>query len=233
MTQTLEKRIKYPRAAREEHNLIAQAIARGQNLPDDEWLIGAGSSDRQLPPDANGTELRETYFLAMQNNRACRMAFIKGQFEAAKVFARVAEKFERQHQRIKREMTKEVLKQKNSSVTQYNDGVTYWIEMDGIKFYFDLDLAWDGFELVVTNKDFFERITHTLEPDAAIWQDLSAWIYRMDIGGKGRKLDGDDMLIWREVRDNLDLRENIAANYPKLVQALEMIRCTLRTERGL
>lgn len=90
--------------------------------------------------------------------------------------------------------------------------------------------AEDGYSVTVANAHELESRTATRAGDQA-WRDLTRWIEdtseRREGKRQGRRQDDDDTLIYRDNEGTLRLRESIQDRYPRLVDALEVIRRSL------
>jgi hypothetical protein len=122
-----------------------------------------------------------------------------------------------------------------SAFNAANSALKYWIEIDGTKFTFQLEIVWAAGGQTLAIQTAINGIT-TIRMDGnqdSDWlkreEDLCRWIFEHDTGEtRGRKLAGDDTAIFRENGSSLSLRDAIETNYPHLVQAFEAIRQTLK-----
>jgi hypothetical protein len=238
--QTLKqtKKLKLSRDEKLEINLIAAAILSHQHVPEpreasEKNFLQAG---RQLPPHPRSSDMDFLYNQSIERYRACAQSVLDGEIHQARDHAIHARNQEKKLEKLMAEARANMRTERKFDKGSWNLSGTYWIEIDGTKFTFQLEIVWspNGKKLEVktainklnTRADMSELDVHELNQRHA---DLCRWILEHDTGNtRGRKLAGDDTAIFRENGSSLSLRDAIETNYSHLVQALEAIRQTLK-----
>ena len=235
MTQTLEPKTKYTRDQKLEINAIAQAIRCQQWIEEpreyDASFLMAG---RQLPAHPRSTEMDNLHNARMQAFQDCAIAVVKQDWKVAKARAQDAFAFERQLKELMDETRANMRTKREFDRGTWNSSGLYWLMLDGVKFTFELPIIWseDGKTLEVDRKIFagdgWTQINPQLETDG----DLCRWILDHDTGDtRGRRLEGDDCLIYREHGSSYIFRDAIELNYPHLPAALHAIAQTMKVQR--
>jgi hypothetical protein len=238
MMQTLPAKLKLSRDEKLEINLIAAAILSHQHVPEpreasEKNFLQAG---RQLPPHPRSSDMDMLFNASMGCYKDCAIAVVKNDFRNAQELAQNAFALERSLNDLMAEARANMRIEREFDKGSWNLSGTYWIEIDGTKFTFQLEIVWspNGKKLEVktainklnTRADMSELDVHELNQRHA---DLCQWILEHDTGEtRGRKLASDDTPIFRENGSSLSLRDAIETNYSHLVQALEAIRQTLK-----
>jgi hypothetical protein len=237
MTQTLPAKLKLSRDEKLEINLIAAAILSHQHVPEareqsEKNFLQAG---RQLPPHPRSSDMDTLHNLWLHHAKICIETVMNGDWKSAFNAANSALKYNKQLQKLMADARAEMKTKREFDKGSWNLSGTYWIEIDGTKFTFQLEIVWAAGGQTLAIQTAINGIT-TIRMDGnqdSDWlkreEDLCRWIFEHDTGEtRGRKLAGDDTAIFRENGSSLSLRDAIETNYPHLVQAFEAIRQTLK-----
>lgn len=238
MNQTLEPpKIKYSKDQKLEINAVAQAIRCQQWIEEpreyDASFLQAG---RQLPAHPRSTEIDNLHNARMRALQDCAIAVVMQNWKVAKTRAQDAFAFERQLKDLMDEARVNMRTKSEFDSGSWNSSGLYWLELDGVKFTFKLEIFWtpDGKTLEVFNSILNLNCAgdHDLNELNQRHFDLCTWILDHDTReARGRKLEGDDTLIYRENDGSLKLREAIDANYPHLPAALLATAKTMKVAK--
>ena len=246
MTQTLTMRTRYTKDQKLEINAVAQAIRCQQWIEEpreyDASFLQAG---RQLPVHPRSTEMDNLHNARMQAFQDCAIAVVTQDWKVAKTRAQDAFAFERQLKDLMAEARANMRTKREFDSGSWNSTGNYWLEIEGVKFTFKLEIVWGaqdqktktherlevhtpilGLNVGEINDQNFEALKQT-------HSDLCRWILEGDTGDtRGRKLPDDDTLIFREHGLSFILRDAIELNYPHLPAALHAIAQTMKVAKS-
>jgi hypothetical protein len=228
---TFRRRDPYTRDQRLEINLVARAIARGDTIPDPDMLpsrVASVSNPRQLAPDALSSDMIRAYMDEVRCAREAVRWLLAGETDRASNFAVDSARYAREHVTLTRQFQRRAV----TTSGRRNEGDTFTLELDGVRFYFDLILIWleDDSRLRIANALELQRAAHLSDLHTDAWDDLERWITDTDLRARRtRQTLEDDQLVYRETEGKLKLRDPIARDYPNLPDALRAIACTLRS----
>ncbi|NJK42945.1 MAG: hypothetical protein HC933_00575 [Pleurocapsa sp. SU_196_0] len=228
---TFKRRDPYTRDQRLEINLVARAIARGDTIPDEAWYSSGtanASNPRQLAPDALSSDMIRAYMDEVRSAREAVRWLLAGEVDRASNFAVESARYAREHVTLTRQFERRTV----TSSGRRNEGDTFTLEMDGVRFYFDLILVWleDDSRLRIANALELQRAAHLPDLHSLAWDDLERWVTDTDLRARRTRVtEFDDQLVYREHKGGLELREPIGREYPNLPDALRAVALTLRS----
>lgn len=222
-----EQKYPYTREQREEHNLIARALALGHSLTD---LPVFSSADAPQPaPDALSSEMYGHWQRDFKLCHDALDALLRGKLEKALELAKEEYAARRRFSRSMQEYAKRT---KGSSGAR-GAGHTYYLKLEGTEFYFDCILCWaDDERLEVLNTRELELLAGC-DVTPAAWTELAAWVCGV-VQNRRMMMGDEETLIWADNQNetgSLRYRQTLERKYPHLHMALEVIRCTLRLYR--
>lgn len=224
----------YTRDAREEHNLIARAIALGHVMnPNPPALVT--SEPRQLAPHDLSASLVMTYQQRQTKlNDLVRFAErLAKNPDAFDVLALQQHVHEIRHASTAHRRARGAYERARVPGENHAIGTTYFIDTPGDgRLHFELDLRRtltppDRDALRVMNAAEVEDVTG-ISAGGQAWEDLARWAgLNNGRAWVGRPLGDDTTLIWRNDRGSLVMRSHVERDYPRLHCALEALRHTL------
>lgn len=224
MTYTLEQKLA--------HNAIARALVQGDTVRDSEVLsLGpTPSNPRGLPYDPISDRMTTEFKLELLALRElARMVAIGSGRDAEFQQSQVAIRHGRRVAALEREYNQ----RRTVRGGRVHESNLYRVSLEGQRLQFEITLLRDAGQDALTVGDWEEIHAATRTPrDPRLWQDLATWLERMIADGDGRLMNTDpDEYVWFWNQHKLRVRGYITERYPLLVDALELLRQSLRSDQ--